>query len=90
MLAVAISQPAKIPRLRNFCSLPNYSFNFLAFFALLSFWSLICNAEFDLNFSCLDRLNNFGTASSQKLQNLPQNAISRIVGTLMCKSGSLE
>ena len=23
-------------------------------------WSLICNAEFDLNSSCLDRLNNFG------------------------------
>ena len=50
-------------------------------------WSLICNAEFDLNSSCLDRLNNFGIISSQKLQNLPQNAISRIVGTLMCKSG---
>ena len=49
-------------------------------------WSLICNAEFDLNSSCLDRLNNFGIISSQKLQNLPQNAISRIVGTLMCKS----
>ena len=71
--------------LRNFCSLPNCSFNFLAFSALLSFWSLICNAEFDSNFSCLDRLNNFGMASSQKLKNFPQNAISRIVGTLMCK-----
>ena len=72
-------------RLRNFCSLPNCSFNFLALFALLSFWSLIYNVEFDSNFSCLDRLNNFGMASSQKLENLPQNAISRIVGTLMCK-----
>ena len=60
---------------------------FLAFSALLFFWYLICNAEFDSNSSCLDRLNNFGTISSQKLQNLPQNAISRIAGTLMCKSG---
>ena len=61
--------------------------NFLSFSALLSFWSLICNVELDSNSSCLDRLNNFGTISSQKLQNLSQNAISRIVGTLMCKSG---
>ena len=60
---------------------------FLAFSALLSFWSLICNAELDSNSSCLDRLNNFGTISLQKLQNLPQNAISRIIGTLMCKFG---
>ena len=60
---------------------------FLAFFALLSFWSLIYNAELDSNSSCLDRLNNFGTISLQKLQNLPQNAISRIIGTLMCKLG---
>ena len=42
---------------------------FLAFSALLSFWSLICNAEFDSNSSCLDRLNNFGMINSQKLQN---------------------
>ena len=56
-------------------------------FALLSFYDLICNAEFDSNFSCLDRLNNFGIASSQKLQNLPLNAISSIVGTLICKLG---
>ena len=61
--------------------------NFLAFSSLLSCWSLIFYAEFDSNSSCLDGLNNFGTISSQKLQNLPQNAISRIVGTLMCKSG---
>ena len=84
---VAISQPENIRRLRNFCSLLNCSFNFLGFYALLSFWSLICNAEFDSNFSCLDRLNNFGTASSQKLQNFSQNAISRLVETLMCQSG---
>ena len=73
----------KFPRCYNFplCS------TFLAFFALLSFLYLICNAEFDSNSSCLDRLNNFGTISSQKLQNLPQNAISRIAETLMCKSG---
>ena len=56
---------------------------FFVFFALISFWSLICNAEFDSNSLCLDRLNNFGINSLQKLQ----NAINRIVGTLMCKSG---
>ena len=61
--------------------------HFSSLFALLSFWDLICNNEFDSNSLCLDRLNNFGIISSQKLQNLPQNAISRIVGTLMCKSG---
>ena len=42
---------------------------FLHFSALLSFWSLICNAEFDSNSSCLDRLNNFGLIILQKLQN---------------------
>ena len=63
------------------------SSTFLAFSALLSFWYLFCNAEFDLNSLWLDRLSNFGIDSLQKLQNLPQNAISRIVGTLMCKSG---
>ena len=42
---------------------------FFVFSSLLSFWSLICNAEFDPNSSCLDRLNNFGMISSQKLQN---------------------
>ena len=63
------------------------SSTFLAFSALLSFWYLICNAEFDSNSSCLDRLSNFGIYSLQKLQNLPQNAISRIIGTLMCKLG---
>ena len=73
----------KFPRCSNFpCSS-----TFLAFSTLLSFWYLICNAEFDSNSSCLDRLNNFGTISLQKLQNLPQNTISRIAGTLMCKSG---
>ena len=43
--------------------------NFVAFSALLSFWSLICNVEFDSNSSCFDRLNNFGINSLQKLQN---------------------
>ena len=57
------------------------------FSSLLSSWSLIYDVEFDSNSSCLDRLNNVGMISSQKLQNLPQKAISRIVGTLMCKSG---
>ena len=42
---------------------------FLLFFGLLSFWFLICNVEFDSNSSCLDRLNNFGINSLQKLQN---------------------
>ena len=60
---------------------------FLLFSALLSSLSLIYDVEFDSNSSCLDRLNNFGKISSQKLQNLPQNAISRIIGTLMCKLG---
>ena len=60
---------------------------FSSLFSLFSFWDLICNDEFDSNSSCLDRLNNFGIINSQKLQNMPQNAISRIVGTLMCKSG---
>ena len=87
------SRPAKFYRLRNFrnpakfhCFLFSSTFcsSFLAFSAHLSFWSLICNAE---NSSCLDRLDNFGINSLQKLQNYPQNAIIRIVGTLMCKSG---
>ena len=43
--------------------------HFVAFSALFSFWSLICNAEFDSNSSCLDRLNNFAINSLQKLQN---------------------
>ena len=33
-------------------------------FALLSFWDLICNNDFDSNSSCLNRLNNFGIISS--------------------------
>ena len=64
-----------------------YSFTFLAFSAFLSFWYMICNVEFDLNSSYSDRLNNFGTISSQKLQNLPQSVIIKIVGTVMRKSG---
>ena len=60
---------------------------FSSHFALLSFSSLICNVEFELNSLCLDRLNNIGIISSQKLQNFPQNAIIKIVGTVMCKSG---
>ena len=67
------------------CSISPY-FIFLLFSALLSSRSLIYDVEFDSNSSCLDRLNNVGMISLQKLQNLPQNAISRIVGTLMCKS----
>ena len=63
------------------------TFIFLLFYAPLSSWSLIYDVEFDSNSSCLDQLNNFGMISSQKLQNFPQNEISRVVGTLMCKSG---
>ena len=73
----------KFPRCSNFpCSS-----TFFAFSALLSFWYLICNAKFDSDSSCLDLLSNFGIDRMRKLQNLPQNAISRIVGALMCKSG---
>ena len=43
--------------------------HFVAFSALLSFWSLIRNAKFDSNSSSLDRLNNFGINNLQKLQN---------------------
>ena len=46
--------------------------HFSSHFSLLSFWFLIYNAEFDLNSPCLDRLNNFGIISLQKLQNLLQ------------------
>ena len=61
-------------------------FLFLIFSALFSSWSLIYDVEFDSNSLCLDRLTNVGLISSQKLQNFQRNAISRIVGTLMCKS----
>ena len=65
------------------CSQEKHSCNapFSSVFCYFFLRSLICNAEFDLNSLCLDRLNNFGIISSQKLQNMPQNAISRIVGT---------
>ena len=36
----------------------------------LGFWGvtfMICNVEFDSNYSCLDRLNNFGINCLQKL-----------------------
>ena len=40
---------------------PNFAMlHFSSLFALVSFWSLICNAEFDLNSSCLDQLNSSG------------------------------
>ena len=41
-------------------------FIFLLFSASLSFLRLICNAEFNSNSSCLDRLNNFGIISFSK------------------------
>ena len=40
----------------------NAQFSFIFCYSFL--WSLNCNAEFDLNSSCLDRLNNFGIISS--------------------------
>ena len=40
---------------------------FPLFSAILSSWSLIYDVEFDSNSSCLDRLNNFGMISLQKL-----------------------
>ena len=48
-------------RMRNFCNPAKFLrfSNFLVFSALLPFWFLICNAEFDSNSSWLDRLNNF-------------------------------
>ena len=46
-------------------------FLFLLFSALLFSWSLIYDVEFDSSSSCLDRLNNVGMISLQKLQNLP-------------------
>ena len=71
-----------MPQEPNFASAPISSL-----FALLSFWDMIYNDEYNLGSSCLNSLNNFGLVSSQKLQNLTQNMISRISGTLMCKSG---
>ena len=40
--------------------------DFPDFSALLSFWFLICNAEFDSNSTCLDRLDNLAIISLQK------------------------
>ena len=71
------------------CSQEKHSCNapFSSVFCYSFLWSLICNAEFDLNSLCLDRLNKFGIISSQKLQNLPQNAISSTIGTRTCQLG---
>ena len=57
-----ISQPAKISQRKFFIEVL-----FLLFYGLFSFWFLICNVEFDSNSSCLDRLNNFGINSLEKL-----------------------
>ena len=68
----AISQDdAKFYRLRNFSNPVKFlqCSNFLIFFSLIFFWPLICNAKFDWNSLCLDRLNNFGINNLQKLQN---------------------
>ena len=66
-----ILQDTKFRRLQKFRNLAKFllcSISFV-FSALLSFWSLIYNAKFDSNSLCLDRLNNFGINSLQKLQN---------------------
>ena len=78
-----ILQAAKISQSCKFFAM----LHFLLFSAPLSFWFLICNDDFDSNSLCLDRPNYFGINSLQKLQNLPQSAISRITGTLMFKLG---
>ena len=41
----------------------------LSLLLLLLSMLLLCNVEFDSNSSCLDRLNNLGINSFQKLQN---------------------
>ena len=71
------SQPCKIPAVTQF----------LMFYAPFSLWLMTCSFEFGLDSSCLSRLNDFGIVSLQKLQNLPQNAIRSIAGTLMCQLG---
>ena len=72
-----ILQPAKFRNPTKFHNPAKFSqlskiflvLHFLLFFAIFSFWFLIYNAEFNSNSSCLDRLNNFGINSLQKLQN---------------------
>ena len=56
---------------KNFapCAIFFVGFIFLASYAVLSFLFMICNAEFDSNSSCLDRLNKIDINSLQKLQN---------------------
>ena len=54
----------------NFATLQNFCYGlFLLFSASRSFLLLTCNAKFNSNSSFLDRLNNFGINSLQKLQN---------------------
>ena len=65
-----ISQPAKFCRLRKFRKPAKFLlWSFSSVFCSSFLLALICNAEFDSNSSCLDRLNNFGINSLQKLQN---------------------
>ena len=54
--------------LQNFRTLLRSS-RFSSFFCSSFLLFLICNAEFDSNSTCLDRLDNFGINSLQKLQN---------------------
>ena len=55
-----ISQSAKI-------SHPSTRLSIFQFFLLFFLLFLICNAEFDLNSTCLDRLDKFDINSLQKL-----------------------
>ena len=62
------SHCAKFSQVLNFRTLLR-NFFFPAFSAFLSFLFLICNAKFDSNSTCLDRLDKFGINRLQKLQN---------------------
>ena len=66
MAQEAISQPAKIPY-ENFATLLSAS-SLLFVSTSLFFWFLTYSSEFDSNSSGLDRLDNFGINSLQKLQ----------------------
>ena len=62
LLEEQCSQDAQCSQEKHSCNAPISSV-----FCYSFPWSLICNAVFDLNSSCLDRLKNLGIISSQKL-----------------------
>ena len=61
-----ISHSAKISHPTKFSQVVKL-LDFSAFSTLLSLWFMICNDEFDSNSTCLDRLDNLGIISLQKL-----------------------